>query len=237
MSLLNFLHTKAKAFVVFLFSLISIGIFIVSALGAAAVLKEWYSLIPGIILMILAIPFHWMGKKRKHCYLISFLINSVANSCSVAAYYVSQNIHLELHSLLLGVVPALAVLFLVYLMLQTFHKTKRVTVTVACIVNGLLTIALTVLWIINGSTIFSFGFFASLISFFYLCVFGITINHDERSVLRDISFGSFGSFIIITVVVIFLLTEGDILDGFDVDLSDFGGSKKANKKKGNGTMH
>lgn len=230
MSLKNFLHTKAKAFVVFLFSVISIGIFIVSALGAAAVLKEWYGLIPGIILMILAIPFHWMGKKRKHCYLISFLINSVANSCSVAAYYVSQNIHLELHSLLLGVVPALAVLFLVYLMLQTFHKTKRVTVTVACILNGLLTVGLMVLWIIYGSTVFSFGFFTSLISFFYLCVFGITINHDERSVLRDISFGSFGSFIIITIVVIFLLTDGEILDGADFDI-DIGGNGKKRKKQ------
>lgn len=236
MSLVQFLHTKAKAFVVFLFAVISIGVFIISTLISTAILKEWYGLIPGLILMILAIPFHWIGKKRKGSYFISFFLNSIANGCSVAAYYVSKNIALELHSLLLGVLPALAVLFLVYLMLQTFHKTKRVTVTVACIVNGLLTISLMVFWIINGSTIFSFGFFASLISFFYLCVFGITINHDERSVLRDISFGSFGSFIIITVVVIFLLTEGEILDGLDVDLSDFGGSKKANKKKGKGTM-
>lgn len=190
MSILNFLHTKAKAFVVFLFSVISIGIFIISALGATAIFKEWYGLISGIILMMLAIPFHWMGKKKKGCYLISFLINSIANGCSVSAYYVSENISLHIHSLLLAVLPALGVLFLVYLLLQTFHKTKQVTVTVVCIINGLLTIALLVLWIIYGSTVFSFGFFASLISFFYLCVFGITINHDERSVLRDISFGS-----------------------------------------------
>jgi len=121
-------------------------------------------------------------------------------------------------------------LLLVYLMLQTFNKTKKVTVTVACIVNGAVTVALTVFWITYGWLIFSFGFFCSLISFFYLCVFGITVNHDERSVLRDISFGSFGSFIIITVVVIFILSEGEILeglDGFDVGV----GSSKSKKKK------
>lgn len=230
MSFVQYLHTKAKAFVVFLFAVISIGVFIISTLISTAILKEWYGLIPGLILMILAIPFHWMGKKRKGGYLISFLLNSVANGCSVAAYYVSKNIALHIHSLFLGVLPALGVLLLAYFMLQTFHKTKRVTVTVACIINGVLTIALLVLWIIYGSTHFSFGFFASLISFFYLCVFGITINHDERSVLRDISFGSFGSFIIITIVVIFLLTDGEILDGADFDF-DIGGNGKKRKKQ------
>ena len=123
MSLVQFLHTKAKAFVVFLFAVISIGVFIISTLISTAILKEWYGLIPGLILMILAIPFHWIGKKRKGSYFISFFLNSIANGCSVAAYYVSKNIALELHSLLLGVLPALAVVFLVYLMLQTFHNT------------------------------------------------------------------------------------------------------------------
>jgi len=68
MSLVQFLHTKAKAFVVFLFAVISIGVFIISTLISTAILKEWYGLIPGLILMILAIPFHWIGKKRKGSY-------------------------------------------------------------------------------------------------------------------------------------------------------------------------
>jgi hypothetical protein len=67
-----------------------------------------------------------------------------------------------------------------------------------------------------------------LISLFYLCVFGITINHDDRSVFRDISFGGFGSLIIIAVVVIFIISEGEALDGLDFGGGD--GSKKSKKR-------
>lgn len=229
MSILQFLNTKAKAFVVFLFSLISLGLFILSTLFATAVCPKWYGLAIGIGLMLLAIPFHWIGKKYKWGYLLSFLLNSIGSGFSVSAYYVTKHIPLDLYSLLLAIIPAAGILLLVYFMLQTFHKTKKVTVAVACLLNALLTIAFLVFWIMDGNVIFSFGFFSSLISFFYLCVFGITINHDERSVLRDISFGSFGSFIILTVVVIFILSEGEILEGADLDL-DLGGndSKKKN---------
>jgi len=230
MSVMNFINTKAKAFVVFLFSLISIALFAVAAFLGVAVFKEFYGLVASLTLMILAIPFHLQGKKRKWTYTVSFLMNSVANGFSVSAYYTVKNIDLSIEGVLLAAIPAVGILLLVYLMLQTFNKTKKVTVTVACIVNGAVTVALTVFWITYGWLIFSFGFFCSLISFFYLCVFGITVNHDERSVLRDISFGSFGSFIIITVVVIFILSEGEILeglDGFDVGV----GSSKSKKKK------
>lgn len=230
MSVMNFLNTKAKAFVVFLFSLISIALFAVAVFLGIAIFKEFYGLAAAVCLMVLAIPFHLQGKKRKWMYIISFLMNSVANGFSVSAYYTVKNIDLSIHGVLFAAIPAVGILLLVYLMLQTFNKTKKVTVTVACLVNGAVTVALTVFWIMHGWTIFSFGFFCSMISFFYLCVFGITVNHDERSVLRDISFGSFGSFIIITVVVIFILSEGEILEGV-VDGFDAGGEKKSKKKK------
>lgn len=228
LSLLHFLNTKAKPFVVFFFSLLSLGLLIVSTLAGSSLCREWYGLIVGILLMLLAIPFHWRAKKNEIGYLISFLLNSVGSGFSVSAYYSSQNIPPEWHSMLLSAVFATGVLFLVYVMLQGFGKTKKVTVTVAVLLNLLLLIAAAVLWIGTGSVFFSFGFFSLWISLFYLCVFGITVGHDERSVLRDVSFGSFGSFIILTVVVIFILSEGDILDGLDLDI---GGNGKNKHKK------
>ena len=178
--------------------------------------------------MIVAIPFHCKGKKMLWGYLASFIINSVASGFVVSAYYLKREIVLDIYNLLIGAIPASAIVFLVHLMLQSFNKTKKVTITVAAIINAVLTITAIVFWIMHGNVVFSFGFFCSLISFFYLCVFGITINHDERAVLRDISFGSFGSFIIISVVVIFILSEGEILDGLDFGSGN--GSKKCKKK-------
>lgn len=222
----NYLNTKAKAFLVFVFSSGFIGLFILSALLATQICQKWSGLAIGIVMMIIAIPFHCIGKKKIWSYLVCIATNSIASGFVVSAYYLKNEITLESYHLLIGAIPAVAIIFLVYLMLQIFNKTKKVTIIVAAIINAVLTIFATVLWIINGNVIFSFGFFCSLISFFYLCVFGITINHNERSVFRDISFGSFGSFIIISVVVIFIISEGEILDGLD-----FGDGSSAPKRK------
>ena len=224
----NYLNTKAKAFVVFVFSLSFIGVFVLSSLFATQICQKWYGLVIGIAMMIIAIPFHCNGKKVLWGYLISFIINSVASGFVASAYYLENKIVLDIYNLLIGAIPAAVIICLVYLMLQNFNKTKKVTITVAAIINAVITITAIVFWIMHGNVVFSFGFFCSLISFFYLCVFGITINNDERLVFRDISFGSFGSFIIISVVVIFILSEGEILDGLDVGGGD--GSKKSKKK-------
>lgn len=231
MSVLNFLDKKCKAVVVFLFSLIAIGLFVFTTFFAMCVCTKGYGLIIGIVLMLLAIPFHILGKKNPIGYLISFLVNSVANGFSVSAYYLVKGIDIDLGSMIFAIIPAVAVLFIVYLMLQIWGKTKRVTVSVAVVVNVILIVAEIVLWIKNGSVPFSFGFFSLMISMFYLGVFGITINHDERAVLRDVSFGSFGSFIILTVVVIVILSEGDILEGLDfAGDGDNSGRKKKHKQ-------
>ncbi len=229
MGILNYLNTKAKAVIVFVFSLSSLGLFIISSLLATRMCQKWYGLAIGIGMMIIAIPFHCIGKKKLWGYPASFVLNSIGSGFIVSAYYVKFEKVLEIYDLFIAAISAAAIIFLVYLMLQTFNKTKGVTVTVAVIVNLILTIVATVLWIRYGEVIYSFAFYCSLISLFHLCVFGVTINHDERSVFRDISFGSFGSIIIIAVVVVFILSEGDILDG--VDLGGSGSGKKGRKKK------
>ncbi len=231
--MLNYFNTKARAFVVFVFSLSSMGIFVLSSLLATQICQKWYGFAIGIAMMIIAITFHYKGKKVLWGYLASFLINSIASGFIISAYYLKYEIVLNIYSLLIGAIPAAAIVFLVYLMLQSFNKTKKITITIAAIINAILTISAIIFWIKYGNVIFSFAFFCSLVSFFYLCVFGITINHNERSLFRDISFGSFGSFIIISVVVAFILSEGELLDGLDFGggASNKKGKKKTNKKR------
>lgn len=227
MTITKYLNIKARAFVVFLFGLISLGVLIISTLITSVFVEKWYGVIIGIVLMLVAIPFHISGKKHPFAYIISFLLNSVGNGFSVSALYTSGDIKSNILTLFIAVIPSVAILLLVYLMLAIFSKSKKATISIACVLNAVLTVALTVFWIKYGLVLYSFGFFASLISFFFLCVYGITVNHEERPLLRDISFGGFGSFIIITVVVLFILSEGDIIDGLDV--SDIGGGGKKKK--------
>lgn len=225
----HFWNTKAKPFVVFVFSLTALGLLLICTYVSTPLFPRWYGLIPGIALMIAAIPFHFFAKRRPLGYLISFILNSVGSGCSVSAYYSSHALVLDLWEMLTAVLPAALVLLLVYLMLQVFSKTKAVTLTVAALLCLLLLAAAVIFWIRTGRVCFSFGFFSLLLTLFYLCVFGVTVNHGERAVMRDISFGSFGSFIILTVVVITLLSGGEVLDGLDLDLGS-GNSKKKKTK-------
>lgn len=229
MAVIEFIERRKRAFVVFFFAILALKFFRDFAVLGTHFSGKWTGVILGLSLMILAIPFHWNGKKWKWGYLISFLLNSIGSGFSVSSYYVAKVLDFDGYLFLLWMLPSIGILSLVALMLEGFRKSKKVTILVACILNGLLTIGALIFWIKDGPMFFSQMFFASLISFFYLGVFAVTINHEERSVLRDISFGAFGSLIIITVVVVLILSGGDLLDGADIGGGD--GKKKGKKVK------
>ncbi len=222
----HFLNTKAKALIVFLFSGVSLVLSAISTHIATLLFSGWYGLVAGVALMVLAIPFHMAGKKLNAIYLVSFFLNSVANGCSVSAYYIQTKTATNPFDLIIAAIPAVSILFLAYVTLQLCAKTKRFSLTFVSALTLILMIIAVVFWIKTGFLFFSFGFFSLLISLFYLGVFGVTVNHDERPVLRDVSYGSYGSFIILTVIVIAILSEGEVLSGVD-----FGGEGNSKKKR------
>ena len=229
--MMDYLNTKAKPVLVFLFSLIFLGVFSVTTLLLhQSFVWTWHWLLAAVVvMMLLAIPCHIAGRKSQLLYLVSFLFNSIASGCSVSAYYAATHTAVTFVEMLLGLVPAAAVLLLAYAAIQIYSKTKRFALTICTVLIVALLIVAVVFWAKGESQLFSFGFFSLFIALFYIGVFGVTVNHDERSVFRDISFGGFGSFIILTVVVAVILSEGDILDG--ADLSGGGGGKKNRRAK------
>ena len=227
--LVNFIDTKAKAFVVFLFSLASLATLALSTQIAVLLCVKWVGLIIGASFMMAAIPLHILGKKFPIFYVLSFVVNFIGCGFSVSAYYLTNELSLNILELILAAIPSSVILTLIYLMLQTFSKTKKVTLSIATLINFALLILAVVYWVKTGETFFSFGFFCLLVSLFFICVFGVTINHNERPVLRDISFGSFGSFVILTIVVIVILSEGDVFDLGDPGI-DIGSGKKSKRR-------
>ena len=99
MRIVDFLNTKGKASVVFLFSLICMGIFVLSANFAIATGYEFSGIGIAICLMIIAIPFHILGKKNGIGYLMSFLLNSIGNGFSVSAYYLVKEVEVNLYEI------------------------------------------------------------------------------------------------------------------------------------------
>ena len=57
-----------------------------------------------------------------------------------------------------------------------------------------LIIASVVFWCIRGGDFYAFSLFCHVIAVFYTIVLGFTVDKEERSLLRDVSFGGFGAF-------------------------------------------
>ncbi len=221
------INTNLKPVVVFLSFLVAVGILVFSTLFATSVCEKWYGLVIGFILMLVAIPIHCQGDKYKICYVLSFLVNSVANGFSLSAYYNDQNEALNVGEMLKACVLPIALLFVVYLLVQLFTKIKKYICISGVVIGSIMLVAFVVFWIKRGGVFFSFGFFSTLLTLFSIGVMGVTAN-NKRDALRDISFGSFGAFIIISIVVLFVISDGEILEGFDV-----GGGESSKKSKKN----
>ncbi len=227
--LLEFINTKTKAYIVFVFSAIALGIMTITTFLGTLIVPKWYGVIIGIILMLGAIPLHRLARKRSEYYIISFLLNSVGCGFSVAAYYRTTNINVELFQIFFAIVPVLAISFFTYLCLQHFKNLKKIILFIATVLLLVLVIYAMSLWTRTGAVLYSYGFFSLVLILFYLGVYGVTVN-KSRPVLRDISYGSFGSFIILTVVIVVILSDGE-LDGFDgIDVGGSSGKKQKRNK-------
>ena len=220
-----FLQNRGRSLYVFLFAVAALVCFVPATCVATALFSRWSGLIAGGCLMLLAIPAHRLGKYHKIGYAIAYLLNTLGNGCSVSALYSLKGVSLSPSYMWRAILPAVAVLLIACIVLLILPQIKRAFVTVTCVSCVLAAIVLFVLWATEYSYVFGYAAFALLVAFYYLCVMEITVGHTERSCLRDISFGGFGSFVILTVVVLIILSDGDVLDGLELG-EGFGGRRK-----------
>ena len=152
-------------------------------------------------------------------------MNGVGTGFAISAYYIVKEKPVSVSGLIFVSLIAAAIYTLANLLIYLFRK-KNTFIMLFGIAVGILLILSVTFWIIRGGFLYSFGFFTSLLLLFFLSVTAVTIDHPERVALRDLSFGAFGSFVVAALVVVAILSEGDIVDG--VDIAD--ATKKGNKK-------
>ena len=216
----------------FLFAVAALCVFASATVFGISVFEEWLGIIVGVIMMVAAIPLHRFGKKQNLLYFLSFLFNSAGCGFSASAYYITQKINAELGELFASAL--IAIVFLFACAAVYFFTSKEFTaVCVAfCILNSLIAAFAVGSWITEGNAFFSFLFFSCLVAFFYIFAMQTAAKEYETcEIMRTISLHSFGIFILVTVIVILIISEGDGLDG--LDLGDIGNRKS--KKKNNAT--
>lgn len=225
---------KGKPFIVFFFTITAYILFAFATVFAMSVCTEWYGLIIGAVLMVLAVPSHIFAKKHKILYALSFVLNTVGSGFAASAYYLEKQYAVVPESLFLPMLIPTTVSLVTYLLVRLFPKGRKFILSIATLCSIAMLIAFAVLWIKNGYEYYSFAFFNTVFTLFYIVTDAVTISEADRNVIRDISFGSFGIFLVIAMVVLFIISEGEILEGLFEGVFDFGtsdGTKKTKKHK------
>ncbi len=191
-------------------------------------LKTYEGIIIGSSLMVIAIPFHLLGKKVNFLYILSMLLNSIGIGLAITSYYVFKSYPLDfIDFLVAGSISLLVLGLFAYLSSHKFFighaKLWLVLTIIVCL--GLST----ALWL--GVNAFSgLTFYLLNITYFFMIAM-IAASEDMKNLNRELSLVLFGAFILVTLVVLIIITEGEALSGgdFSLDLSGFSGGKKKRK--------
>lgn len=238
----DFFQTKYRAPVIFIVATLTTALFTFCTHLCALHVPEWYGLLVGGALTLLAIPFHLLGSRSSPAYLLPFLLNTAGMGFCAGAYYTTSGVCAAYSHLFPVTVIPLALVLILALFLIALPQHKEPIVAVFIILEIGLIITAGVFWGIRGGDFYAFALFSLAISLFYTAVCALTVGEPERRFARDISFGSFGAFLLVGAVALIAVVavaggdgcdcDCDCSDGCDCSGCDCGGSgdKKQRKK-------
>lgn len=179
-----------------------------------------------IAFSVVAIICHVWAKGRSFGYLISYILNAIGSGCAIGTLLADKGI-IPPPELLLALLPVAGLGIMGCLLLWIPGEIWRFVVPSVFTVAALALIGFgTYIWICRDPLIGCTFVFSGL---FYLPFpMGHSFAWDKpEQGSRYLSFAGFGAFILIAFVVILILSEGEIIDVFDIDLS---GKKKTKSK-------
>ena len=203
--------------IVLIISIITSLLFGISSYVFVLTLSASYIIfVVGILLFVLAIPIHFLGKKgaRTVPYCMSICFTTIGSGLSAAGYYLYRKEALTVSEVLVGVLICIITNVILHL-LFSWVPNKGACKLIGGSLLAVLVILFVYLWNNAGSAYNSYLFFTTILATFTYLVYLITAGTD-RPVYRDISFGSFGIFLVITTVVLIILSDGDALEFLDV---------------------
>ena len=210
------------------------GVFVVSTYIACFLMTSWYGIIVGVVMSILAIIPYVYGKRNRALYFVCLIMNTIGSGFSVSA--IGHKASPGLGELIAYYAPAVmftlvigAVLFIIC----CSSDNARAYGAIGAIILGVIfAVIMLIIWIKNRGFLHGFGFFTSVFTAILTVALALSLDSESFSAPKRISFGSFGVFLVITVIVIFILSEGELLEGLaDIELPEFGGKRNKNIKK------
>lgn len=189
--------------------------------------NKWIGLIIGFIVMLIGAGIYQIGKKIKIFYQISFILNMIGVGLSITAYYVFKEYSLSFIDFIVAILISLVVIigFNLFTNISFINKHKKLITAIVIFISFFLSLAL---WIsvkdFSGLTFY----FLNIIYFFMVA----SINdRDIEEVNKNMALISFGAFILVSIIVFIIISEGEALSGLDgADLGIGSKKKKENKQ-------
>lgn len=197
-----------------------------TALVFCLTLPEWYgmgtdnlppevSLLLGIFLSIIAVPFHILAGSRKRLrgweskhllYWVSIGLNALGSSLSMAAYYLFAELEPVSGVLYAAIVLPVAVYAITAVLMQLWpHRYALITGLVALLTLVLLILS-AVFWVKNNNKLFfSFVFFNMLWLLISVIALHAACTDEGAPGLRFASFASFGILMGVAAIVLVIL--------------------------------
>ncbi|MBQ8404319.1 MAG: hypothetical protein IJX55_07855 [Clostridia bacterium] len=228
---------KENLIYTFLLGAAALFIFSVATFLGISIFEEYVGIVIGVALMLVALLFHNIAKRQISPYIISYLLNTVACGFSASSYYTAVETHPNLGEFIAATLPVILLLFIcatVFCFTQTIFNG---VLTIFCVLDIALALFAGYNWIAEGDAFWSFLCFSSIVALFYIIALKSIASNSVKfrrkgAFLRIVSFYSFGIFIVVTLIVLAILSEGDSLDGLDaLVLGDTVSGTKDDKKE------
>ena len=187
--------------------------------------NQWIGLIIGVGFMILGIIIYRFGKTHGLFYLLSFISNMIGVGLSITAYYVFKEYSLALYDFIFAIIVSMLMLsgFLGLTFMERVKKHIKWMTGVIILMSFVLSL---ILWLsVDEFSGLSF-YFLNIIYFFMVGMISVTDSLKDLS--KEMAWVSFGAFILVSIIVLIIISEGEALSGMDG--VDFGISSKRKKK-------
>lgn len=197
---------------------VGIALIILGTVVGISIFPPITAVIVSVVVILISIIIHKMGIETTALYGLSFTINSLATGISLSAFYVYRE-EIVSSDVIIQVAGVAITVLVIMALLNGITKIKmvRMTFLVVFLIGSIITTL--ILWIENNEVFYSLLFFVFIFVDFHVWGFyKETILMEEY--YRQKSSISFGVYILITIVVLIVLSEGDILEASAIPIFD-----------------
>ena len=179
-----------------------------------------------VLFCLLAILSHSLSKRRTPGYLLSYTLNALGSGLCVGTVLSDYELSPLWNQLPTAILPGMLLGILICLGCL-LPKGNPLKTYLGCIfaLTVVQSICGIVLWFCGDCVIGSFLLFSGLYVML-LPIACMTAGENPKDCYRLLSFSGFGAFILILLVALLLLSEGELLEELD-----FGGGESTKKKK------